>query len=276
MKKDIRLIAFDLDDTLLNTDKTLSEKNRRSLLRAAEAGIFLVPATGRIFCGMPECVRELPLSYTIAANGALVTEVGTDAVIYNAYLPNDRAIALMQYFDTLPAAAYDCYIGGRSYMAKQFYDNIERYIETPAYIALTRWLRTPVPYLPEHVKELGIPVQKVQLFTRDAALKQEVMRKIGETYPDLSVTTSTPENVEITDKRATKGNALLALCRHLGISPEQVLALGDGINDIPMLRVAGLGVAMANAFEEVRAAADYITLSNNESGVAAAIDRFCF
>lgn len=274
-KKDIRLIAFDLDETLLNTDKTLSEENRQALLRASEAGIYIVPATGRIFCGMPECVRELPLRYTIAANGALVTEVGTDNVIYNAYLPNERTVALMKYFDTLPVA-YDCYMDGKSYMAKQFIDDIERYIGTPAYIALTRWLRTPVPYLPDHVQKLGIPVQKVQLFTRDPVLKEEVMKGLSERFPDLCVTTSTPENVEISDKRATKGAGLLALCGYLGISPDQVMAFGDGLNDIPMLKEAGIGVAMANACEQVRAVADHITLSNNESGVAAAIRKFCF
>lgn len=275
MKNDIHLIAFDLDETLLNTDKTLSAENKRALMRAVDAGMLIVPATGRIFCGIPECVRELPLRYAIIANGAEVTDLETGACLYSAWLENARAVALMQYLDPLPVA-YDCYMGGKAYMAKQFLDSIETYIATPAYVALARWLRTPVPYLPDFIKDAGLPLQKVQLFTTDAAFKAELKTRLERDFPDLFVTCATPENIEINAKAANKGDALLSLCARLGIKPEQSMAFGDGLNDIPMIRAAGIGIAMQNAAGPVLAAADYVTLSNNEAGVAAAIDRFCF
>lgn len=275
MNKDIRLIAFDLDETLLNSDKTLSQKNKETLLRAAESGIYLVPATGRLAFAVPDCVRALPYQYVIAANGAEVTQTDTGDCIYSAYIPNARAVDLMRYFDTLPVA-YDCYMGDKAFMAEKFLDAIEEYIGTPAYIEMARRIRIPVPYLPDHLLRVGQPLKKLQLFTRDPIYKAELIKTLTDMCPDLAVTASTPENIEINAREATKGNALKALCRHLGISPEQAMAFGDSFNDITMISVAGLGVAMENAEPEVRRAADYITLNNNESGVAAAVEKFCF
>lgn len=275
MKKDIRLIAFDLDETVLNSDKTLSEENRKALVKAAEAGIEIVPATGRIFCGLPECIRALPHNYAIYANGAIVTDVRTGETLYDALIPNGRALELFRFLDTLPVA-YDCYLDGTAYMAKEFLDNIETYIATPVYVKMVRGMRTAVPYLPDYVKERGLPLQKMQAFTADHTRKPELMRLLAERFPDYSFTTSTPDNIEINVKKANKGDALLALCAHLGLSPEQAMAFGDGLNDIAMLKAAGTGVAMANACPDAMEAADLVTLTNNEAGVAAAIREYCF
>lgn len=275
MKKDIRLIAFDLDDTLLNTDKTLSEENRLALCRASAAGIYIVPATGRIFCGLSDCVRALPLDYTISANGAEVTDIKTGGRLYNAFLSNERALELMHFLDPLPVA-YDCYLDSKAYMARYFYDRLDTFIVTPPYLKLVRGMRNIVPYLPDFVKEKGLPVQKAHLFAADPKLKAEMKELLEREFPDLCITSSAPENLEINVKKANKGDALLALCEHLHLSPEQTMAFGDGLNDVSMLKAAGIGVAMANAGEDVKAAADHVTLSNNEAGVAAAINLFCF
>ena len=275
MQNRIRLIAFDLDETLLNSDKSLSDENREALERAAEAGILIVPATGRFLGGIPENIRSLPIRYAITMNGSEVADVQTDARLYRAYIPNERAQALMRYFDTLPVA-YDCYMGGKGYIAKEFLDRIEDYIVTPVYIVMAHRNRTAVPYLPDFIAERGLPLQKLQIFTPDSTYKAALMRELALRYPDLVITTSTPENIEINAKEATKGHALKALCTHLGIPASQAMAFGDGLNDLSMLEAAGTGVAMANAAEPLKKAADYITLSNNEAGVAHAIKRFCF
>ena len=275
MKKDIRLIAFDLDETLLYSDKTLPEENRLALLEAARAGMEIVPATGRIFCGLPEFIRELPFHYAIYANGAQVVARETGECLYDAYMPNALALRLMAFLDTLPVA-YDCYLDGTAYMAKNFYDDLGHYIATPVYLKMVKGMRHAVEYLPDLVKQTGLPVQKAQLFTADHARKAEYMRLLTERFPELSVTTSTPDNLEINAKSANKGEALLALCKKLGLSRKQAMAFGDGLNDVSMIEAAGLGVAMKNACPEVLRVADHVTLTNNEAGVAAAIRKFCF
>lgn len=275
MKKDIRLITFDLDETLLNSDKTLSAENRQTLIKAAEAGIEIVPATGRIFFGLPDFIRSLPLHYAIFANGAEVMDMRTGRCLYQAYLSNARALELMRFLDTQPVV-YDCYLDGTAYMTQDFLDSIERYISTPIYVKMVSSMRTGVPNLPEYVRKRGLPLQKAQAFLPDRAYKQVLMGLLEEKFPDLSITSSIPDNIEINLKSANKGAALLALCDHLNLPYEQSMSFGDGLNDISMIKAAGLGVAMANAHPDVLKAADYVTLTNNEAGVAAAIRKFCF
>ena len=105
-------------------------------------------------------------------------------------------------------------------------------------------------------------------------LRARQLAELPERFPDLAFSTSMPFNIEINARTATKGNALRALCRHLGLDPAQTLALGDGTNDSDMLRAAGVGVAMANADEAVKAAADHVTGNNNDAGFAEAVEKF--
>ena len=104
--------------------------------------------------------------------------------------------------------------------------------------------------------------------------KARIISRLHDRFPEVSVSSSFKGNIEINSGGATKGQALEGLCRHLGVDMAQVMAFGDGSNDIDMLQTAGMGVAMQNGEPEVRAAADYVTGSNNDGGVAAAIERF--
>ena len=119
MKKDIRIIALDLDGTLLNSDKELTERGYRALEAAAAKGIEIVPTTGRFYGGMPEVIRDLPfVNYAITINGAQVANVCTGEVLYRAEIPWQRAVELMEYLDTLPVV-YDCYLGNGAFMTAQ-------------------------------------------------------------------------------------------------------------------------------------------------------------
>ena len=107
MKKDIRIIALDLDGTLLNSNKELTERNYRALEAAAAKGIQIVPTIGRLYDGMPQMIRDLPfVNYAITINGAQVRHVHTGEVLYRAEIPWQQAVELMKYFDTLPVV-YD-------------------------------------------------------------------------------------------------------------------------------------------------------------------------
>ena len=116
-------------------------------------------------------------------------------------------------------------------------------------------LRTPVDDLKAFLRQLGGDAQKVQFFTKNQELRLNLLKELPRRWPDIAVTTSVPTNVELNILRANKGEALKQLTDYLGLSMEQVMAVGDGMNDLTMLRMAGVGVAMGNACPEAMAAA---------------------
>ena len=276
MRKSVGIIALDLDGTLLNSQKELTEVSRLALERAYEAGYEIVPTTGRFYGGMPESVRSLPfVRYAITINGAEVADLETGTVIYKAEMPYTQAAELMAYLDPMPLI-YDCYLDNGGWMTVALKEKIDETVDSSHYRRMLHDLRKPVPELKEFVLERKQDVQKVQLFTRDMALRQRLIRDIPEHFPGLVTSTSQPQNVEINQSRANKGAALLALASHLGLPREATIAFGDGSNDLSMLREAGVGVAMANAADEVKAAARRITASCDEDGVARGIEEICF
>ncbi len=145
----------------------------------------------------------------------------------------------------------------------------------PEVLKMLYGLRKPVDDLKETLRQRGEGLQKLQVFFKpeDEALRQAAIREIPRRFPTLVATTSVKNNIEINSVNAGKGKALLALCDALGLPREASLAFGDGSNDTEMLLAAGLGVAMANASEEVKAAADAITDSNEDCGVGRMIRR---
>ena len=276
MSEPIRLIALDLDGTLLDTRKQLSEENRAALTRAARAGIHIVPTTGRFFDGMPEAVRALPfLRYAITINGAEVADHRTGEELYKADIPLARALELMRYLDTLPVI-YDCYQDNAGWISQHLKARIDSTVKDPHFRKMLHELRKPVPELKAFVTERNRDIQKIQFFIPTPELRQELLETLPKMFPELAVSSSVSENIEVNAAGATKGKALLGLAKRLGIPREGTMAFGDGLNDLSMLEAAGVGVAMENACAEAKAAADYITLSNDEHGVAYAIEKYCF
>ena len=139
---------------------------------------------------------------------------------------------------------------------------------------MTQDCRTPLDHFREAVRAGGESVQKLQAFFHTPEARTEALRQLGEAYPQLILSSSLPGNLEINAPGATKGDALLALCRALGLAPACAVAFGDGTNDMTMIRSAGIGVAMANAEPEVLAVADLVAPSNQEDGVAQVLSRW--
>lgn len=270
----IRLIALDLDGTLLNSDKQLSAENRAALERAAGEGIEIVPATGRFYKGMPQIIRDLPfVHYAISINGAQVYDVVNDKTVCSSEIEWSRAVDVMKRLDTLDVI-YDCYQDGWGWMTRSQYELAEQYAANIHSLEMIKQLRTPVPELKTLLRERASGVQKIQAFFRDMDLRSRMLEKLPEEFPDLVVTTSIVNNIEINSREATKGIAVKKLAEYLGFSAEAVMAFGDDFNDITMLEAAGIGVAMGNADAAVKKAADFVTDDCNDSGVAHAINRF--
>ncbi len=271
---DVRLIALDLDGTLLNSEKQLSPENAEALSNAAKAGIEIVPATGRFYRAIPEVIRALPfVHYVISVNGAEVYDVARGEAVCRAEIPWQRAVEVMELFDTLPVI-YDCYQNGWGWMTKDLYDQAEQYTFSPHTLSMIRTFRTPVPDLKALIRERASGVQKVLAFFRDMDFRAKMLKTLPKELPDLVVTTSIQNNIEVNSREATKGNALRKLTDLLGLKPEQTMAFGDDLNDVTMLQEAGIGIAMGNAADEVKAAADFVTGSCNESGVALALKKY--
>lgn len=271
---DIRVIALDLDGTLLDSAKNLSAANRAALAAAAAKGIHVVPTTGRFFGGMPESVRALPfVRYAITVNGAQVYDRATDTALAREELPLSVALAVMRYLDGFDVI-YDCYQDNWGRMTAAMQARAADYAPDAHYLKMIRELRKPYPDLKAHLEEEGRDVQKIMLFARDLAVRERIAEGLKARFPQLAVSSSTPNNLELNSANAHKGLALKRFAESLGLGLENCMAFGDGANDLSMVRMAGLGVAMANACPAVLAAADYVTLSNDADGVAAALRHF--
>ena len=269
----IRIIALDLDGTLLDSQKRLSAANRAALEEAAAHGVQIVPTTGRFFGMMPQAVRDLPfVRYAITINGAQVYDRKTDAAIIRDEIPLGMALELMRMLDGYDVI-YDCYRANWGWMTAALQAKAETYATDAHYLQMIRTFRRPVADLEATAGDGD--VQKVMLFARNTpgseAVTKAIAAEIAQRFPTIKVTASTWNNLELNIASAHKGNALKRLAEHLGLTLANCMALGDGMNDLTMIEAAGLGVAMANAHPRVRAAADQVTHSNDEDGVAYAI-----
>ena len=279
MKHDIRIVALDLDGTLLDSAKRLSEANRAALAEAAAKGVLVVPTTGRFFGMMPACIRDLPfVRYAITVNGAQVFDRATDAALVREEIPLATALEVMRVLDRHDVI-YDCYRNNWGWMTEAFKEKAADYATDAHYQKMIAEFRRGVPELKAHLTATAAEgnVQKIMMFTRltaDPAAMQAIADEVSAAFPSIKVTSSTWNNLEFNAKTAHTGEALRRFAETQGLTLANCMAFGDGGNDLTMVEAAGLGVAMANACPEVLAAADYVTLSNDDDGVAAALRHF--
>lgn len=271
----IKLIATDLDGTFVDDKKQLLSENVEAIAVCAQKGIHIVPATGRTIVGIPNEIKNLPgVHYAITANGASVIDLKSGKEISSCKMSAEIVVRIMELArDCNDDIMYDAYVDGIGYTRQYFWDNLLHYAPNPEILDLIRKTRKAVPDNIEYIRNSGADVEKINLFfvTEEARVR---MRKILAGIPGIVVSSSLSNNLEINAIGADKGGALMRLAEYLGISQEETMAFGDGENDISMLQMAGLGVAMGNAGNHVKAAAKHITVTNNEAGVAAAIHKF--
>ena len=279
---EIKIVALDLDGTLLDSEKRLSEANRKALERAAEKGVLIVPTTGRFFGMMPPAVRDLPfVRYAITINGAQVYDRETDTAIVRDEIPLEMALQVMETLDRYDVI-YDCYRQNWGWMTAALQEKAADYATNEHYLKMVREFRKPVPELKQHLRETAADgdVQKIMLFApnRERSAAIDCLRKLSDElaarFPEIKVTSSTWNNIELNIKTAHKGNALKRFAEHLGYTLENCMAFGDGMNDFTMVEAAGLGVAMENAEPEVKRVAKYVTLSTDADGVAAGLEKW--
>lgn len=262
-----QLIAVDMDGTLLNHNKEISERNKKAIREAKAMGKTVVIATGRPLIGIKRYLEALEMTtekdYVIAFNGALVQEAKSGRLIAKKTLALDDYKKLYEVSKTLGVhiqALSEHHV--MTPIANQ-------YTDVEANINLIETEVIPV----EEVSET-MTIVKVMFVDApeklDAAV-QSLPEWVKETY---TIVRSADIFLEFLDKSVDKGAGVAALAKELGLSANEVICVGDAGNDLAMIQYAGLGVAMANAFDEVKEAADYMTSSNEEDGVAEVIEKF--
>ena len=271
MKGKIKMIGMDLDGTLLTTQKELTAYTREVLRRAVEQGIVVLPATGRPLSGMPEELLRFPgFRYAVTANGGRVVDFCSGEVLYEELVPVEYARKVLKVFYRYDAFR-EIYFDGTGYAQEDDLQNVDRYLEELPMREYLLRTRVPVANLWEKFEKENRGTDKVQgLFVtlRERDLALEELKEI----PGIEITGALKKNIEVNAAGVNKGRALLRLGERLGIQREEIMAFGDGSNDLKMLKEVGTGVAMENAKDAVKEAADYIAGLNDEDGVAKFIE----
>ena len=274
MKHPIRLLALDLDGTVLNDAKHISPANRFAIQDAIAAGVTVVPASGRPLDGLcPEFLDIPGVEYALTSNGAALYRLRDKALLYHECLPTDTAADIMAALAQKKMLA-TFFLDGRGYAPAHQLPYLD---ELPLSQPIRDYLRTTRTPLEDAVGFIrargGVEKFSINFFhTPDGhRVDNDAIESVLHRYPDLSAVSGGTDNLELTAPRANKGAALLALADALGIPQAETMACGDSENDVAMLDAAGLGVAMANSEACVFPHADVTTLSNEEDGVAKAI-----
>jgi len=264
MTSDIRLIAIDLDGTLLNDDHTISPRTEHTLKRAMAAGVQVVIATGRPRRTSVPFLKQLGLTSPGVFLQGLAIFDGDGTLRHEQFLEPETARKAIRFAEehdyTLMAYNSHRIICRRR---NQYTKIMAGYFE-PSPDEMESMLTLPD-------KE---PIGKL-IFIHDPEVIPGIRARVeGLLASHATLVLSRPEFLEVLPPGASKGAGLKRLLDDEGIAPEHVLALGDGENDLEMIQLAGIGVAMGNATDHLKKVANHVTDSNNDDGVAKAVERF--
>ena len=265
--KDIRIIFSDIDGTLLPFEGKDLTPTAALIRRLIEAGYTFIPCTGRGTGNIPPTIKEIPgIRYVITANGALITDLESGQVLYERLLARHLARQVTDFLRRYNGMTY-AYLHGQHYLDVRAGQALPQ-SDKPS---LQAWLDAVVPmdfdlFLAMEGSER---LDKMGFSTADQTARRQVREEIKQLpcHPELFVSTSGFWNVEVNAAGANKGDAALWLAKHLGFAPHEILTAGDNINDIPMLEMAAISLAPANAEPEVKAAATYQVADCREDGV---------
>ncbi|EOT44067.1 MULTISPECIES: sugar-phosphatase [Enterococcus] len=268
----IKLVAIDIDGTLLNSASQLTTGVKEALQKAKEKGVYIVLCTGRPLPGVKEYLNTLDLlsadDYVITYNGSLVQNVATQQTVFSANLTKSDYLKV-------------------NYMAQK----LGVHLHVSGVDAIFTANRNISPYTVHESALVHMPIKyrtsdemvhndydmiKMMMIDEPEILDHAITQLPLDFKEQYTIVKSAPFYLEILHKGANKGIALAKLAEHLNIKQAEVMAIGDNENDMAMLEYAGIGVAMQNAVEKTKAVADYVTTaSNDEDGVKEAIEKFC-
>lgn len=273
----VKLIALDLDGTLFNSQSQISAHNIDTIKKANEAGATVVISTGRPYSGLPfEQLKGSGIRFAITTNGSAIYEIESGKCLFEEAMDEDIILPILDFL-LKKDIHMDAFIGGKGYTPVQCVAAGQKLANPPALKHYILNTRVRVDNLPLFIHENHLKVQKMTLnfYPEGGIFKdREEVRKYLESNPAVTTVSGGYNNLEFTRADVNKGVGLQKMAQLLDIPVAQTMAVGDTENDLAIIRAAGVGVAMGNATAAVKSAADYITTSNDEDGVAAAIAHF--
>lgn len=269
----VKMIALDLDGTTLTDHKTVSERNVRALESASDKGVHVVIATGRGFSSVPDDVRNIKgIEYIVCANGADIRLAKDGTSVYRSLLGEKEAADIISYLQEKGRGA-EIFVDGKAYIQRREYDDIisgKITYRSRDYILKSR---NPVDDIFSFALENINKIENISIFFEDLTQKPIIWDEL-KVFKNVTITSSFPHNIEIGGSNTSKATALSNLAAKLGIREQEMMCCGDSLNDMAMLKAAGIAVAMGNAEPELKKIADFVTDTNENDGVAKAVEKF--
>ena len=273
MNHKMKMIGLDLDGTLLTTEKKMTAYTKNVLEKALAAGVEVLVSTGRSITAVPKDVLAIPgMKYAVTSNGARVLNIVTEEVLHASMISVEKAeqiLIILKKYDVIA----EIFIDGVCYAEHEVLKRAYEFFDNPSMAEYIINTRVPVKNVMEKLHEANVPVDKVHVIFCNLDEKKAAYEELQK-IDGLEIASAYGNNLEVNKEGTDKGKGLLRLGETLGICREEIMACGDGMNDYEMLKAVGFAVAMENGHPKVKEIADYITQSNDEDGVAKAIEKF--
>lgn len=269
--KEIKLIALDLDGTVLTDNNTLSDRVKRSLEKAIASGIEVVAASGRPYGSMPKNVLGIKgLNYSITSNGAAVHD-NSGRRIHSTLVSENDVISLLKITEGHDLI-FEAYVKGLTYTDSRYTSNPLKYGCSEAYVDYVKASHGHIDNMREFIYNHRKELDSIEIICTDAKKRSHIRQLAEDSTSGFYITSSSENFIEFMDKSATKGNAVDWLCNYLDVKTENTCACGNADNDADMIEQAGFGAAVENASRLCLDCADIIVPSNNNDGVARLIE----
>lgn len=270
-KNKIRLLALDLDGTVLTSANTLDAEVKKAIENAVESGIEIVVASGRPFCSMPEDVLGIEgIHYIIASNGAAVYD-GSKNRVRSVTLKEADVLKIMELTSEYDLI-WEAFCDGETCTDRRYYENPVKYGCGEAYVDYVRSSRGCTDDMRQYIFNRRAELDSIEFVCNKPAQREKIRALLKENLGGVYITSSSADFVEFMDGEATKSSAVRFICEREGIDIKNTAACGNADNDVDMIAQAGLGAAVKNASKLCLDCADLIVESNDNNGVKQLID----
>lgn len=271
--KEIKMIALDLDGTTLRDNHEISPRTVAAFKEAMDKGVHIVISTGRVFTALPKQLFTIEgLEYVVTSNGAQITRLATMEKIYENYLD---PLEVEKIAEILKGKDYsiEVFVDGTAYIDEIEFNEVRDHGSAYRDVNYILTTRHPIPDILTFLVTHKDRIENINVNFEDLNEKKKMWPVFG-ALDNITLTSSFIHNFELGGATTSKADALKFLMDKLGITKSQLMACGDSPNDGRMIDLAGIGVVMGNASEQMKEKADYITDGNNDDGVAKAIEKF--